>query len=198
MLIRKPFLLLALVAACATAQAQPSAAKKELINRILKIQQPGVEGLARALAEEPARELMARAGPVLATRIAPDKREAVAKEIEADARKFVDETVPLVRDRALKLAPTTVGVLLDEKFSEEELKQVLAMMESPVYLKFQGLGGDMQKVLMDKVVSETRAQVEPKVRAMEESMSKRLGVSGQAAAPAEKPAAAAAKPPAKK
>jgi hypothetical protein len=186
--IRKSLILLTLAAACAAAQAQPSPAKKQLIDRILKMQQPGVERLARALTEEPAREIMMRAGPVLASRVAPDKRDAVAKEVEADARKFVDDAGPLVKDRALKLAPTTVGTLLDEKFTEDELKQVVAMMESPVYLKFQGMGGEMERVLTDKLVQETRPLVEPKVRVMEESIAKRLGVTAQA--PAEKPAAA--------
>ena len=70
-------------------------------------------------------------------RVPPDKREAVAKEIQADAKKYADKTVPLVQARAVKLAPTTIGALLEEKFSEDELKQVVAIIESPAYVKFQ-------------------------------------------------------------
>ena len=36
---------------------------------------------------------------------AQDKREADGKAIEAEVRKYVDEAYPIVRDRALKLAP---------------------------------------------------------------------------------------------
>ena len=204
-MFKKHLLILALVAACGAAQAQsPSTpAKKELVAKILKIQQSGIETLARSLAEQPAAQMLARAGAALPQRIAQDKQEAVAKEIEADAKKYIDEVVPLVRDRALKLAPTTVGAMLEERFTEEELKQVLAMMQSPVYTKFQGMGGDMQKVLTDKLVEETRATVEPKVRVMEESIARRLGVTaavgggggGGGGAPA---AAAPGKAPAKK
>ena len=124
--------------------------------------------------------MLERAGPALAARVPQDKQEAVAKEIQADAKKYLDEAVPLVKDRAIKLAPTTVGTLLEEKFTEEELKQVLAMMQSPVYVKFQSLGGEMQKVLSDKLVEETRGIVEPKVRVMEESIARRLGVTAPA------------------
>jgi hypothetical protein len=50
------------------------------------------------------------------------------------------------------------------------------MMQSPVYVKFQTLGGDMQQVLTEKLVEETRGVIEPKVRALEESIARRLGV----------------------
>ena len=78
------------------------------------------------------------------------------------------------------------------------------MLESPAFSKFQQFGGDMQKVLAEKLVTETRPQVEPKVRALEEGIARRLGVtpnaSGAAPAPGPAPAApqAGARPPAKK
>lgn len=181
-MFQKTLLILAITAACCLpAQAQNSSpAKKELVARILKVQQPGVEMLARSLVEQPAIDMLERAGAALPARVAADKREAVAKDIQADVRKYVDETTPVVRDRALKLAPSTVGALLEEKFTEDELKQVAAMMESPVFNKFQSMGGEMQKVLIEKLVADTRPQVEPKVRALEETIAKRLGVTAPA------------------
>jgi hypothetical protein len=184
--LKKSLILLAIVAACGTVQAQSTPAKKELITKIIKVQQPGIEAMARSLAEEPAARLWQRAAAALPQRVAQDKQEAVAAEIQSDLKKYVEETVPLVRDRAVRLAPTTVGALLDEKFTEDELKQVLAMLTNPVYVKYQTLGGEMQKVLVDKLVADSRAQVEPKVRALEEVIARRLGVTGSAsgAAPA--------------
>ena len=49
---RKSLLILAIAAACASVQAQPapsSPAKKELVARILKIQQPAIDKMARGL-----------------------------------------------------------------------------------------------------------------------------------------------------
>ena len=180
--------------AAAPAAAPVSAAKKELVQRVLALQQPGIENLARQLAEQPAAVLMQQAGPALQNRVPADKREAVARDIQADVKKYVDEAVPLVRDKALKLAPTTVGAVLEDKFSEDELKQLVGILESPVNRKFQQLGGDMQKSLGDKLVADTRSIIEPKVRALEQTMAKRLGLSPEAAA---RPASAAS-PPAKK
>jgi uncharacterized protein len=160
----------------ASAQAQPSPAKKPLVERILKTQQVVIEGMAKQMAEQPALAVLNRAGELLNQKIAPEKRDAVAKDIQGDVKKYLDEAVPLVRDRAVKLAPQTVGVLLDEKFSEDELKQLANFLESPVYNKYQQMGGDMYKTLAEKLFAETRVAIAPKVNALDQSVAKRLGM----------------------
>ena len=162
--------------------AQPSPAKKPLVTRILKVQQPGIEGMSRAMVERPALDLMNRAGAELQERVAADKREALGKLIQADVKKYLDETIPLVTNSANRLAPATVGAFLEEKFTEEELRQIAGFLESPAVNKFQKLSGDMQKVLAEKVLADTRAAVEPKVVALEQTIVKRLGITGEAPA----------------
>src|SRR6266568_4984194 len=147
-MFKKSLIVIALVVAgAASAQTPSSPAKKELVARILKQQQPGIEAMARGLVEQPAAELMGNAANALPARVAKDKQDAVAKEIQADVQKYLDDAVPMVQARAVKLAPGTIGALLEEKFTEDELKQVVAIIESPVYAKFQHMGEDMQKVL---------------------------------------------------
>ena len=180
----KTILLIALLSAACGAQAQSTPAKKELAARIVKLQMPGIEGLARSLAEQPAVALLERAGQILQAKIPPDRQEAVGKEIQADVKKFVDEAVPIVRDRAMKLAPSTVGAVLEEKFTEDELRQVISVMENPAWIKFQQLGPEMQKPLMEKLIAESRGQIEPKIKALEQSIARRLGIQEGAAAPA--------------
>lgn len=199
----KPLMLAAAVAlssaatdaAHAQASAPASAAKKELVARVLKLQQPGIEAMARQLAEQPARQLLQGASQGL-QRLPAERREAVARDIEADIRKYIEEATPIVRDRAVALAPSTIGALLEERFTEDELKQIIATLESPVNRKFQGMAGDMQKAIGEKLVADTRGEVEVKVRALDQTVARRLGITPAAgAASAAKPAAAA---PAKK
>ena len=180
------------------AQGTASPAKKELVQKLLALQQPGIEGAARNIVERPAAQMMQEAGRVLQKQVPADKREAIGKSIEADAKKYVDETYPTVRDRAIKLAPTTLGTALEEKFTEEELKQLIAWFESPVNKKFQQASGEMQSNFMQKLVAEARPVVEPKLQALEQKVRAALGAPA-AAAPADSGAApkAAAKPPAK-
>lgn len=163
-----------------------SKAKKELVAKVLQLQRPGIEGAARVLAEQPAAQLMQRAGLVLQNNVAADKRETVAKDIQADAKKYADEAVPILAERAVKLAPTTIGPILEAKFSEAELKQLIGILESPVNRKFQSLGGEMQRALSEKLVADSRGAIEPKLRALEQSMAQRLNVpreGGAASAP---------------
>ena len=187
-----------LLVLASSAQAQSTPAKKELVAKVLLLQQPAIEQAAQSLAERPAAQLMQQAGMALQSQVPADQREAIAKEIQADVKKYAEEVVPMVRERAVKLAPSTVGALLDEKFSEDELKQLVAIIESPVNRKFLQLGGEMQKVLLDKLIADTQATVEPKVKALEQSIGKRLGMPAQTSAPAAAPGPSkAAKPPAK-
>jgi hypothetical protein len=180
-------LLLSLPAAPALAQS-----KKELVNRIVLLQQPGVEAMARGLAEQPAVQLSMQARPLIQN-VPAEKRDAVVKALDADLKKYVDEAVPLLRDRAIKLAPSVIGTELESNFNEDELKQLIAWFESPVIKRFQQLAPGIQRNLSDKLVNETRAQIEPKLSALEAAMAKQLGVTpapAGAAGPAPAPAAA--------
>lgn len=181
--------------ASAAASAAPSSpAKKELVAKLLKLQQPGIELLAQQLAEQPATQILQQASPALQSRIPQDKREAVAKDIQADAKKYADEVVPMVRNRATQLAPSTIGAMLEERFTEDELRQLAAIFESPVNRKFQMMAGEMQQALAAKLVADVRVAVETKVRGLEQSVVKRLNDAAPAtAATAPAPKASAGK-----
>jgi len=180
--------------------APPSAAKKELIQRLLNLQQPALESMARDLVERPARQMMAAADQALQMRVPPEKREAVAKQIQEQLRKYGDESGALVRERAFKIGQTSLGPMFDEKFSEDELRQLLATLEAPAYKKFQQGLPDFTKAYAQTVVKELEPAVEPKLKALEQSVSTALGVPAQETSPtkAAKPAAQSASKPAKK
>ncbi len=168
----------------ASAPAASSPAKKQLVQKVLNLQQGSIENMARALAQGPAEQLWQQAEMALRANVPADKREAIARDIQGDLKKYVDEAVPLVRDRAAKLAPTVIGPMLEEKFTEDELKQLIAWMESPVSQKYQQMAPEMQRALGEKLVRETGPAVEPKVRALEDSIGKRLGMPPRPAAAA--------------
>jgi len=179
--MKKTLLAATLLAVAAMAHAEPNPAKKELINKMLQLQQPVFDGMASAVASEPASRLMQQAGAALQFRVAPEKREALGREIQADVKKYGDDVVPLLRERTAKLAPNAVGPLLDEKFSEDELRQLVAILESPVLAKFSQLTPTIQKTLTDKLVTDMRSQVEPKVNALRLTIDKRVNAAIQPA-----------------
>jgi uncharacterized protein len=182
---------LALAALGAQAQTKP-----ELAQRILAAQQASIENIGRALAAQTSQQVLEAAGQAL-QQVAADKREAVGKAMQADVKQFYDDVEPALKTAAVKLAPGTVGTLLEEKFSEDELKQILAWIDSPTSRKYQQITGDMQQNLTQKLVADTRGSVEGKLKALEDGLRKRLEDAGVAANTSE-PKPAAKKPPAKK
>ncbi|HET9646536.1 MAG TPA: hypothetical protein VFP68_24955 [Burkholderiaceae bacterium] len=179
-------------ASAASAAAPSSPAKKELVQRVVRLQQPGIDGLARQLVEQPAAQMAQQAQMALQQRIAPDKREAVGRELQADIKKYVDETTPVVRERVSKVVPPVLTTMFEEKFNEDELKTLAAWLESPVSHKFQQALSDVQRAVLEKVGPEVNPLIEPKARALQQSMISRLGLqqpgqAGSAAAGASTP-----------
>jgi len=184
-------ILLLMLTAATVAHAQDN--KKELVQKLLQLQQPGLDSMARDLASRPVMQMMPAAGNVLQTQVPPDKREAVGKSIEADMKKYVDEVTLLLRERAIKLAPSIYGVALEEKFSEDELKQLVTWFESPLNRKYQQLWPEMQNGFVQKLMTETSPLLDPKLQALQKKVRASLGLPQQTG-PASG-AAAASKPP---
>jgi hypothetical protein len=177
----------------ASAAALPSAspAKKALAARLVALQQPALEQLARNLVEQPVRQLMMAGEQALRAKIPVDRQEAVARQIQDEVRKYLDEAYPLVRDRAVKLGTTQLGPAFEERFTEEELRQIVTFQESTANRKLQQVLPEISNGLAQKLVGETRGTVEPKFKALDASLSKLLGIaapSGGTSAPSTGPA----------
>jgi len=180
---------LALATAATPVLAQ---SKKELVTKLLALQQPGVEQLARTIAERPAAEMTMAARQYMQN-VPAEKREGVVKAIDADLKKYADEAIPLLRDRAIALSPSMIGAELESNFNEAELKQLINWFESPVIKRYNQLIPGMQRSLSEKLVEETRGQIEPKLKTLESSMARNLGLPPPgSAAPAQAPAQAPA------
>lgn len=196
----------AVAATLAVTSLSAHADKKELVQKILASQQTALDDMARSVAESPARQLAGVARQILAQGVPEDKRDATAKQVDAEIKKYIEGATPIVRTSATKLSQSVVGPMMEDKFTEDELKQLVTMLESPVLKKYQSSLPDMSNALLEKVVADARPQVTPKLQAAEGSIRKILDTAtggklsaaqaqqGQAA-PAPAPAT---KPPAKK
>ncbi|MEP6740325.1 MAG: hypothetical protein ABJA61_08085 [Caldimonas sp.] len=185
---------LAAFALSPTAIAQ-GATKKELIQRLLAAQQSEIESVAHSIVERPAAQMMQEAGLAMQRQVPPEKRDAMAKAIEVEVKKYVDESYPLVRERALRIAPTTIGSALEEKLSEDELKQIVTWLESAVNKKYQQLGPDIRNAFIQKLLAESVPVVDPKVQALDARIRVILGVPPAVPATSAAPASAQGRPP---
>ena len=186
--------LLTLAAALFASPLAQAQTKKELAARVVALQQSDYETLGRAMAGQTAQQVMAAVAPVMA-QVPGDKREAVGKDIQAEVRKFHDQIAPTLAEKAGKIGPTVAQPMLEERFSEDELKAVIAFLESPASKKYREFGSQLPPALTEKLVAETRATVDPKLKTLEQTLQTKLraAVGAAASAPAAS-APAAAKP----
>lgn len=159
----------------APAPAAPAAiapSKQALIDKILKLW--NIDGIGQSMLQLPVGDAVQQARAVLQGRAAADKRDAAMTDIVKDAKQFMDETAPLTRASADKLIPTTITPLLAERFSEDELRQLLAILESPVKKKFEAMVPEMQKNLGEQVATDVGPVVNPKLQGLKERIGLRL------------------------
>ncbi|MFZ2988738.1 DUF2059 domain-containing protein, partial [Ideonella sp.] len=168
-----------LLALCLSAGAQAQT-KKELATKIVQLQQSSIDGIARNIAGQTAQQVLAATAPAVA-QLPADKREAIGKDVQAEIKRFHDELAPLLQERAAKLAPGAMIPLLEEKMSEDELKQLLTWLESPAARKFNQLGPELLNGLQQQLVADTRGTVQPKLKTLEENLRKKLGLPASAA-----------------
>lgn len=188
--------LLVTAAACAglsAAHAQSAAsapaassAKHELVLKLLSVQQSSIESLGRSVGERPAMQLMQAAAQALQTQVPEDKREAAANAAQAHIKDFVEETDPAFAKAATQLAPTTMGPILESQLSEDDLRQIIAWVSSPTFKRFSELQPQLQDALVKSLIQQMGPTMEPKLRTLQQTVAKDLGleIAGSSAAPA--------------
>jgi len=169
--------------------APSSPAKKELVQRLLRLQQGDIESFARSIVERPAVQMMREAGLALQQQQATqEKREASAKAIEGEVKKYIEDAYPIVRERALKLAPTTIGTTFETKMTEEELRLLVNWLESPTNKKYQQISQELRNVFSQRLLGEMPGVLDSKLQALDGRIRVILGVPPLGATP---PASAA-------
>ncbi|MDQ2734344.1 MAG: DUF2059 domain-containing protein [Pseudomonadota bacterium] len=173
-----------------------SSAKKALVQKVLQSEQGEIEDIAHTIVERPAEQMLQQASRAIQGAPA-DKREAMGHAVEAEGRKYADEAYPLVREGALRIAPTTIGAVLEEKMSEDELRQLVAWLDSPVSKKFQQLSVEMRDKFVEKLLEDAQPVVDPKLQALDGRIRIILGLPRAAPtpSPATMPPARPALPP---
>jgi len=162
----------AVTAVQSSAPVAISPEKEKLIHRILELWH--VENVGVVMLQQPVAESIRQSRSLLQGRVSSERQEATMKEITQDAKKFMDEATPMVQASAQKIIPVTVVPMLAEKFSEDELRQVIAILESPVKKKFEALAPEMEKSLGEKIAADTGATINVKLGELTQQVGLRM------------------------
>jgi hypothetical protein len=158
--------------AAASTQTSATTVKEQLIKHLLELWH--VDNVGVIMLQKPVAESLRQSRSLLQGRVSSEKQEAAMKEINQDAVKFMEDVTPVVRASAQKLIPSTVAPLLAEKFTEDELRQIIAIMESPVKAKFEALIPEMEKSLGEKIATDTGAVINPKLTELTQQIGVRM------------------------
>ncbi len=149
-----------------------SAAKLALVQRVLT--KMPMEGVGMAMLQTPVAEALRQARSLLQGRVSEEKQEATMKEINADAAKFWAEAGPVVRASTQQQVDASIAPLLAQRFSEDELRALIVLLESPVKAKFEALLPEIQKTLGEGVSKATGPQINPKLSELQQHIGLRM------------------------
>lgn len=159
-------------ASAAITQASPTQTKEQVVQHLLRLWH--VESVGLTMLRVPIEESLRQSRSLLQGRVSSEKQAETMKDIEAYAQEFMEQTAPGVLERSRRLIPTTVAPILMANFTEDELRQIIALLESPVKVKFEALVPEMQKALGQKMATNEGPQIKPKMEALQTRIGLRL------------------------
>jgi uncharacterized protein len=164
--------------------AQPADVKRDLAVRIIAAQEGAeMNRMLEQIAASAAQQLVGKWNPALGSMPA-DKRQKAAASLDAELKKFNDDALKLITTQAVKVRGDALASSYAEKFSEEELKQLLALMEAPAFKKYQTLAPELGNVYLKGIVDGTRNAVESRGKAFDTAAAKIVGAPPAASNPA--------------
>ena len=159
--------------------AAPEEDKAPLVQRAIALWH--IENGAIIEVQKPAVSAMTQAKIAITSRMPEAKQDATMKAVLKEVQKYIDEATPIVKANAERLKGPTLTPLFMQKFSAEELRQLIAYFESPIKKKFESLTPEFEKAFGEKMVQASGPAVNVKLQALQSSVSNI--VSAAAAAP---------------
>ncbi|MDO4794612.1 MAG: DUF2059 domain-containing protein [Brachymonas sp.] len=165
----------AVLAPAAHAQDKQDAAKKELATRIVNLQKAqDMDALIAQLAGTANRAVVEAWLPRLDNMPAA-RQKTVADQLDVELKKFNDDVVRLIKTRNERISIDVLVPAYSERFTADELKQLVAFLESPVIKKYYAANPHMANLLGQKLVEATRADVESRIKEFDARAAKIIG-----------------------
>lgn len=164
------------IGATSVVYAQSSDAKRALAVRAVAAQEgPEMNRMLAQLAGSATQQLVANWDERVA-QMPEAKQQGIINALDAELKKFNDDALKLITAQATKVRGDALLNAYIERFSEEELKQLVTLMEAPVFKKYQSVGPDLGAVYIKAIVDGTRSGVEARSKTFDAAATKIVGV----------------------
>ena len=158
--------------ACAEGLPGVPPEKQALVQRVLD--KMALDGVGMQMLQAPVADMMRQSEVLVKTRVPADKQQATMKDIALEANKFIEQEIPPLRASTHTIVQANVAPLLAQKFSQDELKQLAAILESPVLAKFESIVPELKKTVGENVAKADQAQIQPKMTELQNRVGLRL------------------------
>jgi uncharacterized protein len=171
-----------LVAACAIVYwasspiyAQTADAKRPLAVRAVAAQEgPEMDRMLAQLADSATQQMIGNWDERVANLPAAKQQNAIAA-LDAELKKFNDDTLKLITAQAPKARNDVLVSAYAERFSQDELKQLVALLEAPVFKKYQNTAPELGNLFVKAIVDGTRDQVTARSKVFDAAAAKIVG-----------------------
>ena len=159
----------------AQAAAPIDADKQKQIDRILAVVHPE-NAVLQAIQQQGVQALQQSSIALQANQVSQERKDKTLKEIKVDVQKYIDTTMPTAIASAKKNTPLISGPILAANFSTDELRQVAAMLESPLRARLEKVLPQMQDAVGQTVSAEMGSTINKNAEAMTEAVGSKLRV----------------------
>ena len=186
----KKILTTLLIAGCAfavTSQAQTVDPKLEWATKVVALQQGAdLDSLVAQLVNRTAQDLAAGWAPRFDARVPKARVPKATAEFNAELAKFAADANKLISGKVAQASSEALVPAYMERFSLDELKQLVTFFESPVIKKYKTATPDLVDIFVKKLVSTTQPDIQVRAKQFDEAAAKIVGTA--APAPTGKPA----------
>lgn len=184
------------LALSATVNAQTADPKLEWATKAVALQQgPELERLIGQLADSATQDILQNWGAKLQSDVPPAKIEQAKERLNIELKKYFDDVSTTINGKAGKVSANALIPAYMERFTLDELKQLVAFFESPAIKKYQSAAPELGSLFVKQLIEETRSDVIVRTRQFDDAATKIIGT---APAPRTPAATDKSKPPVKK
>jgi uncharacterized protein len=171
------------------ALAQSADPKVEWATKVVALQQgPELDRLVQQLSGGATQELIASWGPKLEASVPKAKQQKASEDLNAELKKYSDDANKLISKQVTKVSAETLVPAYTEKFTLEELKQLVAFFESPAIKKYQSTAPELGNIFVQKLIEASRTDVVARAKQFDDVAVKIVGSSPAPATPGKTPA----------
>ena len=184
------------LALSATINAQTADPKLEWATKAVALQQgPELERLIGQLADSATQDILQNWGPKLQSDVPPAKMEQAKESLNTELKKYFDDVASTINGKAGKVSANALIPAYMERFTLDELKQLVGFFESPAIKKYQLAAPELGSLFVKQLIEETRSDIIVRTRQFDDAATKIIGTAPVRRTPA---ATDKSKPPVKK